>query len=106
MKSHLKAARIFTGLLTKFQIKMYRDEQIKKLFGDDILDYLNKKNIGGSSNEKGNSYENLFALFQIVCLSKQVIEDEIRVDFYSQIKAFIDDVIIDFKDNNLREHYQ
>ncbi|MFB2838249.1 hypothetical protein [Floridanema evergladense] len=85
---------------------MYTEEQIKQLFSDKILKYLKKKNAGGISNEKGNTYENIFALYQIACLSKQVIEDGRGINFYSQIKAFIDDLIIDFTDTNLLQHYQ
>lgn len=85
---------------------MYTEEQIKQLFSDEILNYLKKKNEGGVSNEKGNTYENIFALYQIACLSKQVIEDGSEINFHSQVKSFIDDLIIDFTDTNSLQHYQ
>lgn len=75
---------------------MYESQQIEQLFGNDVLKYLIKKNQGGVSNEKGNTYENFFAVYQLALLSPEVIENKREIVFYSQILAFIDDLIIDF----------
>lgn len=64
------------------------------------------KNQGGVSNKKGNTYENFFAVYQLASLSQEVIENNLEIVFYSQIFAFIDDLIIDFKDSSSRKHYQ
>ena len=85
---------------------MYEREQIRQIFGNDVLQYLTKKNQGGISNEKGNTYENFFALYQLALLSPEVIENNRQIIFYSQILAFIDDLIVDFGDNTPRKHYQ
>jgi hypothetical protein len=85
---------------------MYEIEQIEQIFGNDVLKYLIKKNQGGVSNEKGNTYENFFAIYQLALLSQKVIENNRDIIFYSQILAFIDDLIIDFDDNTPRQHYQ
>jgi hypothetical protein len=85
---------------------MYEIEQIEQLFGNDVLQYLTRKNLGGVSNEKGNTYENFFAIYKLALLSQEVIENKRNIIFYSQILAFIDDLIIDFDDNTLRHHYQ
>ena len=85
---------------------MYESKQIEQLFGNDVLQYLTKKNQGGVSNEKGNTYENFFAVYQLALLSPEVIENDREIIFYSQILAFVDDLIIDFNDNALCQHYQ
>jgi hypothetical protein len=85
---------------------MYESEQIEQLFGNDVLQYLTRKNLGGVSNEKGNTYENFFAIYRLALLSQEVIENNRNIIFYSQILAFIDDLIIDYDDNTPRQHYQ
>jgi len=52
---------------------VYQPEQIQELFGKQVLDYLKNKNKGGIVNEKGNTYENLFAVYKISVLSKDVL---------------------------------
>ena len=85
---------------------MYESKQIEQLFDNEVLQYLTKKNQGGVSNEKGNTYENFFAIYQLALLSKEVIENNRKITFSSQIIAFIDDLIIDFNDKALCQHYQ
>lgn len=85
---------------------MYESEQIEQLFGDDVLKYLTNKNRGGVSSEKGNTYENFFAVYQLAVLSPQIIENDLEVDIYSQILAFVDDLIVDRKGNSPLQHYQ
>jgi hypothetical protein len=85
---------------------MYESKQIKQLFGDDVLKYLTNKNRGGVSSEKGNTYENFFAVYQLAVLSREVIENNREVDVYSQILAFVDDLIVDRKYDFPLQHYQ
>jgi hypothetical protein len=85
---------------------MYESKKIEQLFGNDVLQYLTKKNQGGVSNEKGNTYENFFAVYQLSLLSSEVIENNREINFYSQILAFVDDLIINFNNNAPRQHYQ
>lgn len=85
---------------------MYTNEQIREIFGSDVLRYLENKNRGGVSAEKGNTYENFFAIYQLALLSKEVIEGEISINFYSQILAFVDDLIIVYQDDTTFGHYQ
>ncbi|MEQ8969912.1 MAG: hypothetical protein RIE73_05895 [Coleofasciculus sp. C1-SOL-03] len=79
---------------------MYQPEQIQELFGKQVLDYLKNKNKGGIVNEKGNTYENFFAVYKISVLSKDVLENEKEIFFASQIMAFVDDLII----NDIQEN--
>jgi hypothetical protein len=57
---------------------MYTNEKIRQLFGSDVLSYLANKNRGGISGEKGNTYENFFAVYQLALLAKEVIENQPR----------------------------
>ena len=85
---------------------MYTQEQIEQLFDKDVIKYLKKKNEGGFNNQKGNTYENLFAVYQIALLSRQSIDNNCHIKLYSQILSFVDDLIIDFQKENSLKHYQ
>ncbi len=85
---------------------MYNIERIRELFDDQVVQYLSNKNLGGTSNAKGNTYENFFAVYQLALLSKIVIEDNKEVILSSQIIAFVDDLIIDCKNGTTLRHYQ
>lgn len=85
---------------------MYTNEKIRQLFGSDVLSYLANKNRGGISGEKGNTYENFFAVYQLALLAKEVIENQRKINFYSQIIAFVDDLIIISQDDITFQHYQ
>ena len=85
---------------------MYKIEQIRELFDDTVVQYLSNKNRGGTSNAKGNTYENFFAVYQLALLSRIIIEYNKEVTFSSQITAFVDDLIIDCKDDSTLRHYQ
>lgn len=86
---------------------MYQQEQIQELFGNEVLDYLKNKNRGGMVNEKGNTYENFFAVYKISLLSKDVLEREKQIVLASQIMAFVDDlIIINDIQENIYQHYQ
>lgn len=85
---------------------MYSEDEIKQYCGQDAIDRVQRKNRGGVSNEKGNTYENLFAVYQIAKYAQQVIENQIEIKFYAQILAFVDDLIIDSSQLNLLSHFQ
>lgn len=85
---------------------MYQQEQIQELFENEVLDYLKNKNKGGMVNEKGNTYENFFAVYKISVLSKDVLENEKQIVLASQIMAFVDDLIINDIQENIYQHYQ
>ena len=85
---------------------MYQPEQIRELFGDEVLEYLTNKNRGGSSAEKGNTYENFFAVYQLALQSREVIETGRSIQFLSQSLAFVDDLIIDAQGDSPLYHYQ
>jgi hypothetical protein len=85
---------------------MYSSEQISKLFDDEALRYLHNKNIGGNSAAKGNTYENFFAVYQIALRSQLVIETNKEIKLFSQIIAFVDDLIIDCQNESFCQHYQ
>jgi len=85
---------------------MYSENQISEQFGDDILKYLNRKHRGGTSNEKGNTYESFYAIYKIAILSPSVIEQQLEIKFYSQALAFVDDLIIFYEFEDRLQHHQ
>lgn len=85
---------------------MYTTEQIRKLFNDEVVQYLANKNRGGANSAKGNTYENFFAVHQLALLSQSAIEDNKKIHFSSQILAFVDDLIINSEDESTLRHYQ
>lgn len=75
---------------------MYSDRQLAANLNEENINYLQNKHRGGQVNQKGNSYENFFAIYQIALLAKEIIVQEIEdIDIFSQIVAFVDDLIID-----------
>jgi hypothetical protein len=85
---------------------MYEDRKIEELFGSPTLEYLKNKNQGGVSNNKGNTYENFFAVYQLALLAKAVIEDGKDIYFLSQVCSFVDDLIIHYVNEDILQHYQ
>lgn len=85
---------------------MYPQDLIETLFDRDTCDYLSRKHIGGTSGEKGNTYENFFAVYQLAKLARVVIEANSKIAIASQIQAFVDDLIIVMNDESLFQHYQ
>lgn len=85
---------------------MYTESQIGELFDAEVLAYVVNKNRGGISNNKGNTYENFFAVYQIALLSQDVIEYNKEIRLFSQILAFVDDLIIDCQEDTSLCHYQ
>jgi hypothetical protein len=86
---------------------MYSEAQIRDQFGDETLNYLKNKNRGGSNSEKGNSYENFFAVYQLAQLAVQVIERNESISLSRQVLAFVDDLIIDHGGPEIPlKHYQ
>lgn len=67
--------------------------------------YLDHKHLGGTSNSKGNSYENFYSIYKIaVLLKKFPSNDETRLS--AQIKdSFVDDLYISHKQGSA-EFYQ
>lgn len=74
---------------------MFREDQIQHQFGTKVLNYVKNKRRGGMNSEKGNTYENFFAVFQLELLTPQIIEFNDEIVLASQILAFVDDLIID-----------
>lgn len=85
---------------------MYSENQIRELFGDDSLQYVKRKHRGGASNEKGNAYENFYAIYKIALLSPSAIEQRITIKLHSQILSFVDDLIIFYEAENKLQHHQ
>ncbi len=86
--------------------QMYELEQIEELFGEEALTYLNNKNRGGEINQKGNTYENFFTVYQLAKLSETVLEEGTVIQLMSQVLAFVDDLIIDYQSEAPLQHYQ
>lgn len=67
---------------------------IKSIFNEKVSNYVNKKNIGGESNQKGNMYEDIFAATCISKAAKQYLVNEVNPFFDSQVLGFVDDFMI------------
>lgn len=87
---------------------MYQPEDIKDIFSETLYKYVLNKDRGGSSNRKGNCYENFFAIYKITEYSQPVLEENLEVIIKTQVQAFVDDLVIEIVNNNLEElqHYQ
>jgi hypothetical protein len=85
---------------------MYTPEEIRRLFGEEVLSYLSNKNRGGVNNERGNTYENFFAVYQLALCAQEAIEADKEIHFFSQALTFVDDLIIDGQDRLPLRHYQ
>ena len=86
---------------------MYKPEDIKNHFGEELYTYVQNKDRGGSSNRKGNHYENSFAIYKIAEYSESIFESGFRVFIKTQVQAFVDDLVIQIENNNLElQHYQ
>lgn len=70
-------------------------EQVKNLLGTSYAQYLQNKHTGGTSNSKGNSYENIFTVYQVALFSKDVIDNYKKIYVLSQTQAFVDDLVIE-----------
>lgn len=86
---------------------MYSEAQIRDQFGNEALNYLKNKHRGGTNSEKGNTYENFFAVYQLALLAEQVIEQKETIYVGSQILAFVDDLIVNHSQPEIPlKHYQ
>jgi hypothetical protein len=85
---------------------MYTESQIKQLFDEKVLEYVKNKNQGGNNTQKGIGYETNFIVYQLAFLSKNVIEKNLIIKIYSQVFAFVDDLVIEFTDSLELNHYQ
>ena len=84
---------------------MYTSQDIERCFNAATRQYLENKNRGGSSGQKGTRYEDYFAVYKIAQLAPQILETGLVVYFTGQILAFVDDLIIDIPSQPL-QHYQ
>jgi hypothetical protein len=83
---------------------MYTESDIIQCFDAATWDYLGYKNRGGINAQKGGRYEDSFAIYKLVTLAQAVIETGAVIQLHSQVKTFVDDLIIDL--GGIREHYQ
>lgn len=69
---------------------------------EDLNSYLNHKHLGGESNQKGTSYEDYYAVYQIVsCISKYQ-NSLYSVKFKTQLEgSFVDDMMISYPEQNV-----
>lgn len=86
---------------------MYSDGQLAANLDEENINYLRNKHRGGEVNQKGNSYENFFAIYQIALLAKEIMGQEVgEIGVFSQIMAFVDDLIIDRGVGSDLQHFQ
>jgi hypothetical protein len=85
---------------------MFTIEQIESLFGQETRKYLQNKNRGGINGEKGSTYENYYALYQVAVLARELIELGQDATICSQGLAFVDDLVIDRHGDTFLRNYQ
>jgi hypothetical protein len=85
---------------------MFTIEQIETLFGQETRKYLQNKNRGGINGEKGSTYENYYAVYQLAVLARELIELGQDAKICSQGLAFVDDLVIDRSGDTFLRNYQ
>ncbi|HWK04348.1 MAG TPA: hypothetical protein VNS58_11985 [Puia sp.] len=83
-------------------------EQLTDTFGDKgsrHFEYLRNKNKGGVNNSKGNIFENFFTVYQIAKSFNNNANPK-DILFSSQVICFIDDLVIEDRNDNKDWHYQ
>jgi hypothetical protein len=85
---------------------MYSEDQLAQVLSQEVFSYLRNKHRGGINNQKGNTYENFFAIYQIALLAPEAIAQTANIYILSQIPAFVDDLIIDRGADSTLQHYQ
>jgi hypothetical protein len=86
---------------------MVDDDKIKKEFGEDEYKYLKSKCIGGKSNQKGVSYEGLFAVYQIALNYPLVKQQAHEIFIETQVdNAFVDDLVLEDRTENHINNFQ
>ncbi|MGI4727832.1 MAG: hypothetical protein ACRYGB_04600 [Janthinobacterium lividum] len=88
-------------------MKMITLKQLENLFFDEstgLYQYLKNKNIGGTNNYKGATFENFFTIYKIAQTFNNYLNQDIV--FSSQVFCFIDDLVIENSTSNKIEHFQ
>lgn len=73
--------------------------------GESLWKYVQNKHNGGRNNSKGNTFENFVAIYKLACLMQNKASLELIL-ISSQVKAFIDDLVIEKMTEKLTEYYQ
>lgn len=76
---------------------MVKLEELQEVFGEECHDYFNylkNKNTGGLNNNRGNTFENHFAIFKIARSFNQRYPED-KLYFSSQVFSFIDDFVVE-----------
>ncbi len=85
---------------------MGNDRQVVLLFGPDTLKYLERKHRGGTSGAKGFRYEDYFAVYKLATLIPEDVKEGSDLHVESQLKTFVDDVIVSDRINRSKHHFQ
>lgn len=86
--------------------EMGNDKLVEQLFGTDTLQYLDRKHRGGVSGAKGTVYESFFAVYQVASLVPESLQADSNIHVETQLKEFVDDIVISDYNNEIRKHYQ
>ncbi len=88
---------------------MHTKEELEELYGEDeasaLWTYVGNKVQGGRNNSKGNVFENHFAVYKLASLMHTETNQD-TVLLSSQVKAFIDDLVIEKTVDKTNEYYQ
>jgi len=83
-------------------------QHIENLFGLEAKIYFKHKQTGGNANQKGSRYEDFFSVMQLAQLFRLLIQadDDQDIEIYAQAEAFVDDLLIVYKNHNSQHHFQ
>jgi hypothetical protein len=80
------------------------DAFITARFGLSALTKLNNQVRGGDSNEKGTTLEEHFAIYKLAKFYNESANDDVEIS--SQVRAYVDDLVIENKTSNTKRSYQ
>jgi hypothetical protein len=80
------------------------DNFIVRRFGRNALQRLNNQVRGGSNNEKGTTHEQSFAIYKLAKFYDESANDDIEIT--SQIRGFVDDLVVLNRTSNEKRSYQ
>ncbi|WP_315815132.1 hypothetical protein [Paraflavitalea speifideaquila] len=88
---------------------MHTKDELIKLYekdrGEYLWKYVQNKHAGGRNNGKGSIFENFVAIYKLAYLMQVKADPELTF-ISSQVKAFIDDLVIEKMAEKLTEYYQ
>ena len=82
-------------------------QQVETLFGSKALTYFKNKQKGGSANQNGSRYEDLFSIMKLATLFRLLVADKNQnLEIHAQAEGFVDDLLIADKSASCHQYFQ